>query len=87
MSISADHMRALGERVIPILQEFGVTGFVLTGYVENSDGKRERILFVNTQGDPAMEDGLRPLIQFGHMWSHGPQQGPDEQLPSDRTPI
>lgn len=87
MSINADHMRALGERVIPILQEFGVTGFVLAGYVENPEGNRERLLFVNTHGDPAMEDGLRPLIQFGHIWSHVPQQEPDEQPPPDRTPL
>ncbi len=87
MSINADQLRALGERVIPILQEFGVTGFVLTGYVEDADGKRNRVLFVNTQKDPAMEDGLRPLIQFSHMWAQTPMSPPDSDEPPGRTPL
>lgn len=61
-------MTALAERVLPLFEEFGVTGFVVIGYVEDGDGKLRRICIVQTRQNPIMEDALRPVIHFAHMW-------------------
>ena len=69
-----DHLTALAERVIPLFNEYGVTGFVLIGYHDNGEGARNRICIVQTGRDPAIEDGLRPIINFAQMWGAPPQQ-------------
>lgn len=61
-------MTELAHRVVPVMQEYGLSAFVLIGYRENNDGKLNRVCIVNTGNNPAYEDGLRPLIAFAHAW-------------------
>lgn len=56
------------KRIVPQLQEMGVTGFVLCGYMELGDGSKSRLLLVHDAGDPAIADGLRPLAMHGAVW-------------------
>jgi hypothetical protein len=64
----AEAMRAMGERVVPIMQEFGLTAFVVVGYVETDEGLK-RVCIANDGGNPAYQDGLRPVIHFSHLWA------------------
>lgn len=64
-------MKGLAERVLPLLQEFGVSAVVIVGYAE-VDGGLKRICIANCAKNPAFEDGLRPMIHAAHIWS---QQG------------
>ncbi len=73
---SQEQFRALAERVVPLLNEYGVTAFAMVGYLESAEGKKQRICLCNTGGDPMAEDGLRPVIQFAHMWGATSQPPP-----------
>lgn len=72
-------MRAMGERVVPIMHEFGLTAFVLVGYAETEAGLR-RICIANDAGNAAYQDGLRPVIHFSHLWAASAAP-PDPQEP------
>jgi hypothetical protein len=73
---SKEQLSALAERAVPLLNEFGLRGFVLVGYLESADGKKQRVCIANTDHDAALEDGLRPMIQFAHMWGASTQPPP-----------
>lgn len=61
-------MTALAERIVPIMQDFGLSAFVIVGYREDGEGKLQRVCIANTGQNPAFEDGLRPVLHFAHMW-------------------
>lgn len=85
-----DQMTALAERIVPIMQDFGLSAFVLVGYLSDADGNLQRVCIANAAKNPAFEDGLRPVINFAHMWGAQPAIGgrhvPTELPPTtDRT--
>lgn len=67
-----DYMTELASRIVPIMSEYGLTGFALVGYHEDGDGKVRRVCIINDGGNPAVQDGLRPVIQFAHLWGATP---------------
>lgn len=67
-------MEGLAQRIVPIMQDFGLSGFVLVGYLSDADGNLKRVCIANTMKNPAFEDGLRPLIQFAHIWGVTPTE-------------
>ena len=75
MSTPGDQMTALAERILPVMADYGLTGFVLIGYLEDGEGKRQRVCICNTGQDPAIEDGLRPLINMAGIWGASPMPG------------
>lgn len=79
-------MDALAQRVLPILQEYGLSAFVLIGYLEDAENRLQRVCIANTGKNPAFEDGLRPAIQFAHMWGATPGQFRAPAPPPDGTP-
>jgi hypothetical protein len=56
-------------RITPQLQEMGVTGFLIVGYMTLGDGSKSRLLLVSDGGDPAIADGLRPVAHTGAIWA------------------
>lgn len=56
------------ERAIPVLQEMGISGFVISGYIENGEGKTGRFATC-VATTPPVEDGLRQLATFAGMWA------------------
>jgi len=68
-------MQELAKRIIPVMQEYGLSAFVIAGYFEDGEGGIKRGLIVNTQRNPAFEDGLRPIIQIAAIWGATPQAG------------
>ena len=80
MSSPGDSMTALAERIVPIMQDFGLSAFVMIGYLEDADGTLCRVCIANTAKNAAFEDGLRPLIHFAHVWgAQPPADGKDQQ--------
>ena len=67
--MAPDQMTELAQRVVPVMQEYGLSAFVLIGYRELGDGQITRVCIANTAQNPAFEDGLRPAIHFAHMWA------------------
>ena len=65
----AEFNKALGERILPQLQEMGVDGFVMAGYVTDGEGKMSRFASMLTNKSPAIEDGLSKLAVYLAMWS------------------
>ncbi len=65
-------LSALAERIVPIMQDWGLSAFVIVGYLEDADGKLQRVCIANTAKNPAFEDGLRPVIHFAHAWGASP---------------
>lgn len=65
-------MTALAERIVPIMQDFGLSAFIIIGYLENGEGRLQRVCIANTAKNPAFEDGLRPLIHHAHIWGAQP---------------
>lgn len=65
-------MTALAERIVPIMQDFGLSAFVIVGYLEDGQGNLRRVCIANAAGNPAFEDGLRPLIHAAHIWGAQP---------------
>lgn len=78
-------MLEVGKRVVPILQEFGIEGFVIAGYARFDGEHLERFVGgMNTQHDPAIADGLAKLIAFSSVWA-----APDfrfDQPPHEKQP-
>jgi hypothetical protein len=70
------------------MQEMGLSGFVLVGYLEDGEGRLQRVCIANTAKNPAMEDGLRPLIHAAHVWGAMPAISgrPEEPPPSEAQP-
>lgn len=64
----ADQLEPLARRILPVMQEFGLSAFVLVGYLEDGQGKLQRVVIANTQRNPAFEDGLRPVMHFAQIW-------------------
>ena len=62
----------LGRRIVPVMQEYGMTAFVIAGYMEDGEGTVKRFCIAQTGGNPAYEDGLRPLVNFSAMWGATP---------------
>lgn len=54
---------------MPLLEEAGIDGFVIAGYVNQGDGKLVRLAMVCTGKNVAVEDGLRSVATFVSMWS------------------
>lgn len=75
------HMTELAQRVVPVMQEYGLSAFVLVGYHEDADGKIQRVCIANTARNPAFEDGLRPIIHFAHVWGAIPPAPPAAPAP------
>lgn len=65
-------LNGLAERIVPIMQDFCLSAFVIVGYMETEDGKIERVCIANTARNPAFEDGLRPMIHAAHVWGAMP---------------
>lgn len=67
-----DHA-AINEEVVrsikPRLDELGFEGFVLVGYLRDSDGKVSRTMIADGKNNPMITDGLRPLVQVGVAWT------------------
>ena len=51
-----------------MLQELGIEGFVIAGYLSNGDGKVGRFAMC-VANSPPVEDGLRHLATFSGMWA------------------
>ncbi len=66
----ADQMNQMREQVVPRLQEFGMEAFVIVGYVRLEGDVLQRVCIANDGGNPAYQDGLRPVIHFASMWSN-----------------
>lgn len=82
MGANNAQMAELGKRIVPIMQEYGLVAFVIAGYVEDGDGKVKRFCVAQTGGNPAFEDGLRPLINFSLIWAApSKNQSPDNEPP------
>lgn len=56
-------------RITPQLQEMGVTGCMVVGYMTLGDGSKTRFLFVSDGGDPAVKDGLRAPAFASAVWA------------------
>lgn len=67
-----DQMTELAKRVVPIMQEFGLSAFVLAGYKDDGQGNVRRVVIANTAGNPAYQDGLRPMARFAFLWGADP---------------
>ena len=78
-----DQMNALAQRIVPVMQDYGLSGFVLIGYLSDAEGNLRRVCIVNDGKNPAIQDGLRPLIQMAHVWGAAP---PETSLPPEATP-
>lgn len=63
-----NQLSGLAERAIPLLNEFGLEGFVLFGYLADAGGSLRRVCIANTAGNPAFEDGLRQFLVMGQIW-------------------
>ncbi len=63
----------LAERIAPHLQECGVVGFVLAGYVTNAEGKVTRMTMASgpDEKNAAIGDGLRKMQNIAIMWGQG----------------
>lgn len=57
------------KRIGPQLEEMGIEGFVLAGYISTGDGKRSRIILGNDGGDPSIKDGLTPVNTAILIWA------------------
>lgn len=55
-------------RITPQLQEMGVDGFLIVGYMTLGDGSKSRLLLVSDGGDPAIRDGLHPVAHAAAVW-------------------
>jgi len=65
------------------LDELGVEGFVLMGYVKDGDGKINRFAVANSGDNPAVEDGLRQIVAFANVWTQPtPRPGAEPQKPA-----
>jgi hypothetical protein len=67
--------KAIRERIAPILQEMGVEGCVIAGYIQTGDRRTGKFtsMFANP-ANIAVEDGLKPLLAFAGMWSAPPRE-------------
>lgn len=65
-------LQGLAERIVPIMQDFGLSAFVIVGYISDPDGNLKRVCIANTMRNPAFEDGLRPMIACAHAWGAQP---------------
>jgi hypothetical protein len=75
-------LEQLHERLAPIMKEH-LDGFVLVGYMTNSEGKRERVAIADGGGDAAIADGLRPFMMNASMWAAmSKPTTPDPSTPS-----
>ncbi len=72
MPPSPEQMTALAERIVPIMQDYGLSAFVIVGYLEDAQGNLQRVCIAQTGNNPAMEDGLRPMILAAHVWGGVP---------------
>ena len=70
----------VGKRIVPILQEFGIEGVSMAGYIRCDGTQLERFTsgFV-ANNDASISDGLGQLAVFSAMWAAGPQH---HKLPS-----
>jgi hypothetical protein len=62
-------------KIVPQLNELGMSAFVLTGYITtvNEEGEEviERHVIANGGGNAPMQDGLRPMVIMGARWKDG----------------
>jgi hypothetical protein len=65
---STEFQTMLKERVVPMLSEIGVEGFVIAGYVTDGDRRSGRFAMC-IANSPPVEDGLRQLATFAGMWA------------------
>lgn len=59
----------LQDKIKPVFEELGIEGFVMVGYVNSGDGELKRLMLVQMSRNAAVQDGLRPVLTFGRMWS------------------
>lgn len=65
-------IEAFTERVRPHLEELGIEAFVMAAYMKGADDKVARITLGGMPGgNPAYEDGLRPMQIFAAKWGQG----------------
>lgn len=76
----------LQERVVPLLEELGIEGFVLAGYATDGDGHMGRFAVGQTNRNAAIEDGLRQMCHIATMWSAPAQEfGPPSAKEPDKA--
>lgn len=60
----------IGKKIVPILEEFGIEGFVIGGYIQVHEGRIERFTAACMPKDnAAITDGLGHLVAFTGMWA------------------
>lgn len=59
----------VGKRVAPILSEFGLESYVLTGYIRTEERLERFVAVFAPRDNPAMADGLGQLISFSTIWA------------------
>lgn len=74
MPPTPEQMTALAERIVPIMQDYGLSAFVIVGYLSDAEGNLQRVCIAQTGHNPAIEDGLRPMIAAAHIWGGVPPQ-------------
>jgi hypothetical protein len=76
--------QSISERVVPILEEVGVEGFILFGYRADADGKLQRFTAFQIGKNPAIEDALSKWAGAISMWAAPPSEfgpPPDAEKP------
>lgn len=66
----AEALELIGRKIVPTLEEFGIEGFVITGYIKCDGDRVERFTACCTpKKNAAIEDGLGKLAIFSSMWA------------------
>jgi hypothetical protein len=68
-------VRALSERLRPVLSEFGVEYFVLSAYFKDGEGRTRKLSVggcpADEEADQACVDGLRRMEELSAAWGRG----------------
>lgn len=59
----------IAKRVAPRLEELGIEGFIMAGYVVDGQGMMSRFACGQTNKNPAIEDGLGSLCLAVSVWA------------------
>ena len=72
-------IKALGPRLVPILQEFGVEALVVAGYISTDGVHCERFVAGMIPPDDApKQDGMRHLLTFATIWAAPARPNPPQ---------
>lgn len=85
---SQEICQEISANISPKLEELGIEGFVMSGYLVDSEGKMKKFTVCQTNKNVAIEDGLAPLARFASIWGtpnemqRGAFPGPQQDPPS-----